>query len=61
MKVRYVYCLSCEAPRIRMKRTGNKELVYDKGNVKLYKREYECPNCRESILFDEYKNRFCNK
>jgi len=49
----YIRCPNCGA---RMRRTGVKEITYESGNTKLYKREYKCPNCESYWVYDEYFN-----
>ena len=53
----YVHCPNCHT---RMVRTGKKEEVgtgSDFGRkIKLYEREYECPNCERVWVYDEVRN-----
>ena len=52
---RYIHCPDC---KVRMKRTGKKELIDSPTIVrgKLYDREYECPNCGRVLIHDELRN-----
>ena len=53
MVKRYLACVHCNK---RSKRTGKRELIYKSGEVKLYEREYVCPQCGAVMLYNEYQN-----
>ncbi len=55
MERKYQHCPDC---RVRMKRTGKKELIVSPTIVrgKFYEREYKCPNCGRVLTHNELKN-----